>query len=405
MRREQPVVLVVTTGDFPKQALTEIIGYCGCDAAWLGPGIDWLLKLEHLAPDVVLADEDARYFKPLMDRNPGVPLLLAVQAGRGRSPVVQSIFCRLSKPLRYAQVVFAIEQALLYRKIAIDCWDDPGADMLELLGRSQSMRELYIAVDEAARREDNVLISGERGTGKRRLALGIRQSSSRWAGPVHLVDCRHLVQMDIEAELFEPLLREDSENAICGSTLFLGEVGTLSPSSQSRLLTALRERRVRLAATAGEIPLDVRIVAGTGEPLEKLAEEERFLPELLELLGQHRLTIPPLRDRKDDVSFLARRVVASVAADPGSAAPVLSAPAEELMQSYNWPGNAHELRSVVANAAVLSRGVITPADIDVPHGPARRFRPKRTQSALAEEVNRLCESQRDGETAPSTRTA
>lgn len=368
MKDLERVVLVISAGDFPRAALTEVIGYCGCKTEWLEPGLEWPLRLRHMVPHVVLADEDARYLEPVMRRNPDTPLVLVTQQGRGRPSIIHSVFRAIRKPISCAPVVFAIERALIFRELAVDCWQRPDLSISQLLGESAQMQQLYRRIDDVATHDKNVLICGERGTGRKRAALEIHRRSARSAGMIHFVDCHVLTAMTYPREVLEPLLQHAHAAGTRNSkdTLFLGEVGALSQSLQSKLLTALRERKATLSDDADPVDLDIRVIASTGDPLEKLAEEGRFLPELLELIGQDQLRVSALRERREDVLFLAADLTDRAAQNPRLHVADLPPETRALLLTYNWPGNARELRSVLAHALALTDGPIGPLDLDLP---------------------------------------
>ena len=373
MKTSLPVVLVVNAGEFAQDVIREIVGYCGCSVEWLDAGVAWPPKLPRKEPAVVFGDEDARCLPLVMQQYPEASLVLAVQAGRGRSPVTQSVFSTVSKPVSFAGVVFAIERALVYRALAVGAWREAAGDVSDLLGGAGCMRRLYEAAEEMAGRDCHVAISGERGTGKERMARAIHRWSVRAAAPFAAADCRAFREQGQLTALLAGVVGRSAKRPhnVLSCTLFLGEVGSLSLSIQGELLTALRERRIRAIGDAEGIDLDIRVITASGDTLEKLAEEGRFLPELVGVLGERRVWIPPLRQRKDDVVFLARRVLARIDRERGIRAPLLPPSTEMLMLSYNWPGNARELRSVVAHAALLADGVIGPKDIDLPQPPDR----------------------------------
>lgn len=366
MEHNRPVVVVVSAGAFPEAAVSEVIGFCGCDVAWLSSGGDWPGKVSGLKADVILGDEESRHLRAVVERNPWAPLVMAKGDESARSAVIRQPFRCISKPVSVAQIVFSVERALLFKKTAVDPWSDPSSDLSQLMGSSDRMTRLYRMAANLARQEGHVVVCGERGTGKERLARAIHRWSSRAAGPIHFVDCRTVPEAMFERRVFVPLLEHPLNlyKNISGSTLFLGEVATLSPSLQGKLLTALLEGQFTLDAE--EIGLDVRVIGSSGVPLEKLVEDGRFLPTLANMLGQHELRIPALRQRKEDIVSLARGIVECVRATPGVRGPTLAPETEAALLAYKWPGNARELRSVVAHAALLRDGVIRPEDVDVP---------------------------------------
>lgn len=361
---DKPTVLVLSAGDFAREGFVESITCCGCQTNWVGPTDGLPRALLEAAPDVILADEDAAHLRPLLARHPDTPLILATQTGRSRPHILHNVFRKLTKPVTYAQIVLHIERALAYRRVAIDCWQQPIFGLAELLGASDQMQPVYEGIDRLAELDENTLVTGERGVGRGLVARAIHARSSGEA--LHTVDCAGLSHGTFVSELLDPL-RAQADAGIGRSTVLLSEVGTLSHSLQDKLLTALRERGRPAAGPASGEPLSVRVLATTSDPLEKLAEEDRFHPQLPALLSAQTLNVPPLRDRTDDVLFLARRIVERLRDDPALPAVHFPPATEALMLTYPWPGNIRELRKVVARAAVLANGLISPSDLDLPH--------------------------------------
>jgi len=368
VEREQAVVLIVSSGDFARFALTSAVEQCGCQGAWLAPGLEWPIKLRHLAPEVIVADAAAKYLPGVMRRNPGVPLILAAEPGRRWPDILQPVFHVIGKPVTPAQVTFAVGRALAYRRLALDCWENTGGDLAPLLGASEPMQEVYDRAEAIAEGGTHMLIVGERGTGKAQLARAVHVWGPRGRGRIHLADCRGVREDTYVRRLFAPLLASDRKCSTThnGSTLVLGDVGTLCPFVQRRLLAVLQERRIRLSDGAKAVDLDVRVVATTGQSPERLTETRGFLPELLELFRDRTLAIPSLRERKEDIAFLARRLVADAEADPALGPVELPAETEARLHKYVWPGNVRGLRSVLARAVVLAEDRVRPEDVDVP---------------------------------------
>jgi len=233
--------------------------------------------------------------------------------------------------------------------------------------KSETMRKLYRLAERAAGGRTasgliNVLILGETGAGKEVLADWIHRHSPRARGPLVCINCAAISESLLESELFghekgaftgatqtKPGLLE----AAAGGTVFLDEIGDMPAALQTKLLRALENREVTRVGGLSPRPIDVRFMAATNHDVETAVAEKRFRQDLYFRLNGISLTIPPLRDRPEEIDALARRFIADAAGAAKRRAPKLSAEALELMSGYAWPGNIRELRNVVERALVL----------------------------------------------------
>ena len=233
----------------------------------------------------------------------------------------------------------------------------------ELIGRSAPLRSLQRKVSGLRHNESNVLIQGESGTGKELVARAIHAASPRRAGPFVAVDCGALPETIIESELFghergaftgavgsRGLFRMAE-----GGTLFLDEIGEIPARVQAKLLRALQQREVRPVGGASPIPIDIRIVAATNRDLRSMVDEADFRLDLFYRLHVVRVDVPPLRERVEDVSLLARHFLAKHRR-PESRIHGLDHGAIERLESYSWPGNVRELENVIESALALAPG-------------------------------------------------
>jgi transcriptional regulator with PAS, ATPase and Fis domain len=225
-----------------------------------------------------------------------------------------------------------------------------------LVGESEPMAMLAAYIPKVARSGATVLITGETGTGKERVAQAIHTLSRRSAKPFVVVNCGALPDSLIESELFGHT-RGAFTGAIAatrgklveadGGTLFLDEIGEMSLYAQARLLRVLETQEVQPLGGAPAHRVDIRVVAATNRELESEVAERRFRADLYYRLNVARLVIPPLRDRPGDVALLARHVIAELnqrnSTDVEGPEPDLLA----ALAAYEWPGNVRELRNVI----------------------------------------------------------
>ena len=245
----------------------------------------------------------------------------------------------------------------------------------ELLGAGPSMREVYRRIEKVAPTDVTVLIQGETGTGKELVAREIHRRSPRGVGPFVAVNCAAIPEGLLESELFGHVKgaftgavasRAGRFQAASGGTLFLDEIGEMPPSLQVKLLRAIQERVVqRVGESRGE-PVDIRVVAATNRNLEDEVRSGRFREDLYYRLHVVTIDLPPLRERGDDVTVLARWFLQRYADEFDSRARGFAPGALAALRRYPWPGNIRELENRVKKAAVLADGpLVTGEDLDL----------------------------------------
>ncbi len=233
-----------------------------------------------------------------------------------------------------------------------------------LVGSSVSMRRLYELLELTAPTPSTVLISGETGTGKELVARAIHYNSPRKEGPFVTVNCGALPESLVEAELFghrkgaftgADSNRPGKFEAADGGTLFLDEVGELPLGLQPKILRALQTGEIDRIGQDRPSRIDVRIIAATNRELEQLTSEESFRQDLYYRLAVVQITVPPLRERREDIPLLAQHFLSKLA--ERHSRPELRFPPEAfaLFNRYPWPGNVRELENAVERMVVLSR--------------------------------------------------
>ena len=246
--------------------------------------------------------------------------------------------------------------------------------LLDIVGEATVVTEISQRIGFVAKSSGSVLIAGETGTGKELVARAIHYSSPRAGFPFVCVNCGSLTD-----ELLEDMLFGHERGAFTGAhatrrgllaeaaqgTLLLDEVDTLSPRAQASLLRVLQERRFRAIGSNQEQTADVRVVAATNAPLQKLAESNGFRRDLYYRLCVFSMHLPALRERKSDIPLLACHFVRKHA--PSGTHPELSSAAHEALVRYDWPGNVRELENAIVRGIFLcSAGVIEPEHLDLP---------------------------------------
>ncbi len=239
-----------------------------------------------------------------------------------------------------------------------------------IIGNSQSMQQVYDLIDQVSKSDATVLIRGESGTGKELVAQAIHYHSIRANKPFIKVNCAALPESVIESELFGHekgaftgaiAKRKGRFELADGGTIFLDEIGDLSPALQVKLLRVLQEKEFERVGGTETIKVNVRVIAATNRDLEKLMAEEKFRQDLYYRLNVFPIHIPPLRERKTDILLLADYFVEKYSKATGKNVKRISTPAIDMMMSYHWPGNVRELENCIERAVLLTKD-------DVIHG-------------------------------------
>ena len=272
----------------------------------------------------------------------------------------------------------------------------------QFIGQSLAFLDAVERASRAAPLNRPVLVVGERGTGKELIAERLHHLSSRWAGPLIVMNCAALPENLIEAELFgheagsftgAARTRHGRFEEADGGTLFLDELGTLSMPAQDRLLRAVEYGEVTRIGASKPISIDVRIVAATNESLPAQVDKGKFRADLLDRLSFEVITLPPLRSREGDVPLLAEHFGRRMSVElDWSNWPGFTPRAGAGLEAYHWPGNVRELRNVIERAVYRHEDPERPIDEIVfdpfhsPWAPSAQPMSIGTQPALEEEA-------------------
>ncbi|HAV61191.1 MAG TPA: sigma-54-dependent Fis family transcriptional regulator [Verrucomicrobiales bacterium] len=233
----------------------------------------------------------------------------------------------------------------------------------ELLGKSPAMENLRALIRKVARTNATVLIQGESGTGKELVARAIHRQSPRASAPFIRVNCAAVPENLIESEFFghekgaftgAMTKREGRFELAHSGTILLDEVSEVSPTVQAKLLRVLQERELERVGGNRTIKVDVRVVATTNRHLEQSVEKKEFRQDLFFRLNVVPIAVPPLRERKEDVVFLAEQFMHRFARKHGVRVQGIASDCRAALENHNWPGNVRELQNVIERAVILS---------------------------------------------------
>ncbi len=369
-----------------QQGLTPVLAHDG-EAALN------LLRTER--PDVLLVDY-------LMPGKNGLEVLQAAQAFDQDLPVIMLTgFAEvrgaveamrtgardyLAKPFEHHEIIRVVRRALAERKPRNPGPDrrEPSGWLRDLLGPSEAIGKVIADVQSVAESNFSVLILGETGSGKEVIARAVHQLSARSKYPFIPVDCGAIPDTLMESELFghergaftgavqqKPGLFE----MVRGGTLFLDEVNNLPLASQAKLLRVLQDRTLHHVGGTKAISIDVRLLAASNHDLERVADGGTFRRDLYFRLNEFLIRIPPLRQRREDIPYLAQHFLDVTNQELSKRVRGFSRSALETMLAYDWPGNVRQLRSVIRRAVLLAGATVTEVHLELSLSPRNRLEP------------------------------
>ena len=243
----------------------------------------------------------------------------------------------------------------------------------DIIGQSPAMKQVFNTIEQVAGTDANVLILGENGTGKELVARAIHRKSRRAKQAFISVDLGAVSETLFESELFGHVKgaftdardsRAGRFELASGGTLFLDEIGNLSMPLQAKLLTALQSRVISRVGSAKAVPVDIRLISATNMPLPDMIAEKQFRQDLLYRINTIELTLPPLRERREDISLLASHFLQHYARKYNKETHSISPAAVKRMEKYPWPGNVRELQHAMERAVIMSnQKVLQPEDL------------------------------------------
>jgi DNA-binding NtrC family response regulator len=300
---------------------------------------------------------------------PGLPVILITAFGTVETAVEAikaGAFDYVTKPFDRDELQNVISKALATEQRNARRVQPPAEGAATgIIGTTPAMRDLSKLIDKVAPSPTTVLITGESGTGKELVARALHEGSDRARGPFIQINCGAIPEQLFEAELFG-YERGAFTGAVgskpgrfelaSGGTLFLDEVGELPRDMQVKLLRALQERKVDRVGGLEPVAVDVRVVAATNVDLKKASDEGRFRSDLYYRLSVFPITLPPLRDRADDIPLLVEHFLRRFAERLGKRLVGVAPDAMAALVEYRWPGNIRELENLMERAVLLAEG-------------------------------------------------
>jgi DNA-binding NtrC family response regulator len=372
-------------------------------------------------PDVVLLDivlpetSGLEAFRKFQALDPKLPIIFITGQGTSDTAIEAmklGAYDYVLKPLDLPKLRGLVERALEIRRlmqVPVEMAPAEGFIGQEncLVGRSPPMQDVFKAIGRVAPQSVTVLIHGESGTGKELVARAIYQHSKRATKQFLAVNCAAIPEALLESELFghekgsftsADQRRIGKFEQCSGGTIFLDEVGDMSPLVQSKVLRVLQEQRFERVGGTETIQTDVRIIAATNRDLKSMAAQGEFREDLYYRLNGFAIDLPPLRERGDDVVRLLEHSLRRSSRDIGKDVHGISPDALDLLTQYAWPGNVRELEAVVRQALVQSTGpVVIPEFLpDIVRSRAPAARPHSNNGSLASDLKALIDERLRG---------
>ena len=375
----QPTILIVDDEKHTRDGLRRLLEdkYDVYVAADIAGAMDVLEReqIDVLLTDLRLGGEDGMQLIERALKRPHPPICIMMTAYGSVDTAVEAMkrgaYDFVTKPLNLDKVEMLIARALGSRRIeqenrALKQQIDERFGLENIIGESAALHEVLETVKQVAPSNANVLLEGESGTGKELIAHAIHNLSRRGKAKFVTVHCAALSPTLLESELFghergaftgaheRRIGRFEQAN---GGTIFLDEIGEIEPTTQVKLLRVISEERAFERVGGNQtLKADVRLIAATNKDLAKLVSEGKFRDDLYFRLNVVHITMPPLRDRKDDIPLLVNSFVRHFCRQNEKPLLDLTADAMNTLLTYNWPGNVRELRAAIEHGVVMAHG-------------------------------------------------
>jgi DNA-binding NtrC family response regulator len=379
MSESRKHLLIVDDETALREAIAERLADHGFDVEQVPSGEAALQRLSEFAFDVLITDlrlpgiDGRKVLEAALERYPDIIAIVITGFGTVKDAVdaiKQGAADFITKPFQFDALLHVLSSAVEQRRLRAE--NAYLRSQLEqryridgLIGQSAVMRNLSQLLETVAATSSTVLITGETGTGKELAARAIHHGSPRRNNRFLAINCSAIPETLLEAELFGHVrgaftgavaARQGRLEQANKGTLFLDEVGTMSPALQAKLLRVLQEREFERVGDSNTVKIDVRVIAATHSDLEKMVADGSFREDLYYRLNVIPVKVPALRDRREDIPLLVQHFVQRLAVDGGRQAVTVSQDAMRRLMAFHWPGNVRQLENVIERALAFSGG-------------------------------------------------
>jgi len=368
-------ILLIDDDPGVRDTLQRVLTSEGCEVVMERRGDDGLARAARAPFNVVITDlkmpglNGLELVRQLHAAQPRLPIILITAFGTTQTAIEAMKFGAydyLLKPFEIPHLLELIHRAVDSNRLMSEpvALGESTAGRDALIGEGAAMREIYKEIGRAAAKPVNVLIRGETGTGKELIARAIYQHSDRANAPFIAINCAAIPETLLESELFG-----HERGAFTGAvarrigrfeqadhgTIFLDEIGDMTLGTQVKLLRVLQEKNLQRLGGQETVPVDVRVLAATNHDLETAIRGKSFREDLYYRLNVVVITLPPLRQRKEDIPELVRYFLRKYGPELGNAQPSIRPEALEFLRSHSWPGNVRELENVIRKALLFAQ--------------------------------------------------
>ena len=401
MNQEKALVLIVDDDKNICAILAALMKKEGLEAMVAYDGEKALKTVQADSPDLLLVDmmlpgmDGMEVLRKTRELDPDLPVVFITAHADSRGAVKaikEGAHDYLSKPFDNYEVTRVAHRALAERglKLKVRALSNQlkgSSPLQEKMGPSDVVARLVSELNRVAESDFTVIIIGETGSGKEVVARAIHETSSRSKGPFIPVDCGAIPETLLESELFghergaftgAEVQKPGKFEVAHGGTLFLDEISNMPLGSQAKLLRVLQEKKVYRVGGTKPIQVDVRLLVASNQDLHELALSGSFRRDLFYRLNEFTISIPPLRERKEDIPYLAKRFLDNANNELSKQVKGFSETALNTLFAYNWPGNVRQLRSIIRRAALLADDLITEKHLELKRVdvPGMAFTPK-----------------------------
>ena len=401
MSEHSSLILVVDDEEEMRKILSRILEKEGFKVITAPDGQQALQRICIDTPDIVLLDvhlpglngmEVLRKIKEIGDDLPVVLVTAFADIHQAVEAMKDGAYDYLAKPFDNEDVVWVARRALAEGKLkrnlkSMNDFYRGNFGLIESMGPSDKIAHLAADIHRVAKSDFSVVVMGETGSGKELVSRALHEDSTRKAAPFIAVDCGAIPENLLENELFGhekgSYTGANSQKLgkfelALGGTLFMDEIGNMPAGSQAKFLRVLQDRKLYRVGGTKPVSVDVRLIVATNQDLLEMTAGGTFRKDLYYRLSEFTIQVPALRERKEDIPYLAKRFLDMANLELKKLIPGFSDEAVEALMSYNWPGNVRQFRSVIRRAALVAKDIITEKDLNIKRAsvPGLAFSPK-----------------------------